>query len=284
MLLMISDGRLGNQLFQLNALEAARRNNEIAVLTGFREALPQLHRKRTFRLARFGLSDKNLRILESLGEFLVKIRLIGAVTTSPGATSFSRKHGFLPVFVFTERYFQGWEFINNANRIPEVLQQLFATGEVLTPRHQLIDNTTSPVFVHVRRGDYLDFPKGTSSSLPVEWYLGLMEEMRVTLDDPHFYVVSDEPDFCRHAFPPRSDISVVDSGSAVADMALMAHCKAGILSASSFSWWAARAASNSSGGPFYAPRGWLNWHGKAPGSSVPAADFLVFKHVELSTF
>ena len=281
MLLMISDGRLGNQLFQLNALEAARKNKEIAVLTGFREALPQLHKKRTCRLARFGLSDKNLRILESVSEFLVRIRLVGAVTTSPGATSFSRKHGVLPVFVFTERYFQGWEFINNANRIPEVLEQLFATEEVSTATHELIDNTTSPVFFHVRRGDYLDFPKGSNSSLPVEWYLGLMEEIRVTLDNPHFFVVSDEPDFCRHAFPPRSDLTVVDSGSAVADMALMARCEAGILSASSFSWWAARVASKSSDGPFYAPKDWLNWHGKAPGSSVPVADFLMFKSIDI---
>ena len=131
-------------------------------------------------------------------------------------------------------------------------------------------------FVHVRRGDYLTHSVGrkptglgwvdggTPVALPAAWYRERMEELRDALPGVRFVLVGDDPTWAdRELAGPDTVTSNLDAGT---DLALLARCDAGILSASSFAWWGAWFAQRQSDGPFLAP---LHWLGHAVGEWWP---------------
>jgi hypothetical protein len=81
-----------------------------------------------------------------------------------------------------------------------------------------------------------------------------------------FVVCSDDVEYAQALFARVPD-AVVASGSDVDDFAMMTYCGAGILSASSYSWWAAYFASRRhADGRFLAPEFWI---GHARGEWFP---------------
>jgi hypothetical protein len=111
------------------------------------------------------------------------------------------------------------------------------------------------IFVQIRRGDYLVWPSIEKAAvLPMSWYFSAIDEVRNTLTNPLFIVVSDEPFFCEAAFKDFSDV-VVSRNSEYVDFAIMSLADGGIASPSTFSWWASALNSNKSA-IFYAPEYW----------------------------
>ena len=109
------------------------------------------------------------------------------------------------------------------------------------------------VFVHIRRGDF----RSMGIDLPISWYERAMDQMREVLHAPKFIVFSDEPSTLPHGLWRRSDVvprSAVGE-STRSDFAMMSSCQHGILSHSTFSWWAAFVAEEP-GGRFIYP--WFN--------------------------
>lgn len=113
------------------------------------------------------------------------------------------------------------------------------------------------VAVHARRGDYISNKKVRALFGPCEvsyFELG-MNLMRARLNQPLFFVFSDDPPWAQAAFSGYSDVrivSAVETGakSAVRDLCLMSVCKHFVLSNSSLSWWAAHLSAHTrSGGP-----------------------------------
>jgi hypothetical protein len=99
---------------------------------------------------------------------------------------------------------------------------------------------TSSVAVHVRRGDYLHHP--AFDVCDRHYYHHSMDEMRARLPSAHFFVFSDDPDWCRGEFR-NDDVEVVDSGASAAnplhDLYLMSLASHHIIANSSYSWWSA---------------------------------------------
>ncbi|MDR1673221.1 MAG: alpha-1,2-fucosyltransferase [Bacteroidales bacterium] len=98
------------------------------------------------------------------------------------------------------------------------------------------------VGVHVRRGDYIRYP----DILPMcsaAYYRQAAQIIRTkTRDEPHFYVFSDDPEWCRNNINLDGDTVFVDINAgkdAWKDMMLMSHCRHQIIANSTFSWWAA---------------------------------------------
>ncbi len=58
---------------------------------------------------------------------------------------------------------------------------------------------STAVSVHVRRGDYVENPalRAFHGVLPVDYYVAAAARIRDAVPDPHFYVFSDDPDWCR---------------------------------------------------------------------------------------
>ena len=100
------------------------------------------------------------------------------------------------------------------------------------------------VSIHVRRGDYLwssnqSFYGGTN----VAYYKRAVEYITEKTSSPHFYIFSDDQDWCRENmnFPyPTTFVDDEIAGSKSSfHLQLMSLCKNNIIANSTFSWWGA---------------------------------------------
>lgn len=108
------------------------------------------------------------------------------------------------------------------------------------------------VFVHIRRGDYVNNPAAayTQGICTLEYYKRAMERMREHLDNPVFFFFSDDMDWVVDTFGQAPDHIFVqrrpgrdnESGfrdDGQHDMYCMSVCQHAIVANSTFSWWAA---------------------------------------------
>lgn len=136
-------------------------------------------------------------------------------------------------------YWQGEKWFTNV--APKIRQQLQAVTCV-TPAAknwlQQITTTKGSVSIHVRRGDYINHPLHEVCTM--DYYHNGIQSITAHSQDLHFYVFSDEPEWCKAAFSQYSNLTVVDNVlHAVDEMLLMSHCEHNIICNSTFSWWAA---------------------------------------------
>lgn len=106
-----------------------------------------------------------------------------------------------------------------------------------------ISNNSESVSVHIRRGDYLsNRHKERFGNICTEnYYTIAMNFMRESLNSPHFYIFSDDPEFVRKNYQ-SDDITIVDwnqNDSGIYDLQLMSLCSHNICANSTFSKWAA---------------------------------------------
>ena len=263
----------------MNALEYFREPNEPALLFGFNESEPERFLVKTRRVGYLGRKHKKLleiaeALLRALGNWKILKRLDPVPLQHNSSWS-----GLLNVRVFSESYLQCYEFLNDSWGVFPLIDGMICSRQVPQGFDDSVDagERSQRIFVHVRRGDYLDWPRGASSALPVDYFYGEMDKLRREFLKPEFLVFSDDPAFCREFFHGE-DVKIIEAEEATS-LKLMSTCVAGILSPSSFSWWGAKLANRSARGPFVAPSDWLNWHGMAPSIEIPRASFLTFKRV-----
>ena len=103
--------------------------------------------------------------------------------------------------------------------------------------------SSSPsVSIHVRRGDYLN--KGYTEvfiNLGMDYYKKGVEVLREKIEDPVFYIFSDDKEYINSAFDWLPDKKIVDNNTgekSYIDMLLMSKSKGLITANSTFSEWA----------------------------------------------
>ena len=136
----------------------------------------------------------------------------------------------------------------------------------------------STAFVHARGGDYRTWPSRESAAiLPVSWYAEQVADMRAREADLELVVVGDDPELGSEL----ADViggHHIQTGSESIDLALLATCQAGILSASSFAYWGAHFAhAAGSQGPFIAPEFWIGHRTQQWYPPFIQADFLDYR-------
>lgn len=99
------------------------------------------------------------------------------------------------------------------------------------------------VSIHVRRGDYLQTKhwETTGSVCRPEYYRNAVREMNKRVDNPSYYVFSDDIGWVKENLPLGNAVYVgwntgKDSWQ---DMMLMSRCRHHIICNSTFSWWGA---------------------------------------------
>lgn len=166
---------------------------------------------------------------------------------------------FTPMFLNTGRdacfvgSFQSEKyFIENQNEI----RKLYTfKNPLLELSHELaikIVNTES-IAIHVRRGDYVSSPvySMVMENLTFKYYEQAIEIMKSKVDNPTFFVFSDDLDWCKKEFKSvnTSLIFVEDehSGNHAANyLQLISLCKHFIISNSTYAWWGAYLSSHKS--------------------------------------
>ena len=102
--------------------------------------------------------------------------------------------------------------------------------------------TEESVSIHVRRGDYLSQTySGRFLCLDRSYYEPAVDIVRQHLNDPKFYIFSEDPEYVEKAFdwlPEKTIVNINTGNDSYKDMQLMTKCKANIIANSTFSQWA----------------------------------------------
>src|SRR5262245_43749158 len=241
----VNQGRLGNLLFQYVALrQHAQPRDTIVCFDGELFELIDVE-ERFVRLPRW-LGWRVNYETNKMARRLARWGLVGATAAevlphAPGPVIESgeilRSVGRLSGVRVFDGYFQRDAWATPPPRIkPEVAARASALLADLAP------GNGTRVAVHVRLGDYQDWSvlgkKGVA--LPLDYYRRAMQSIAARIRDVTFVIFTDSPE----ALPALADTSpapcvTFESRSTLIDFAAMAACEHIVVSASSYSWWAA---------------------------------------------
>ena len=114
---------------------------------------------------------------------------------------------------------------------------------------EILASGNRSVFMHIRRGDYLQEPHAQAhGGCSVGYYLRAADLIAQQVPDPCFFAFSDDPEWVRDNLhlPYRTTIvshnkpgDASNVGSEHEDLWLMSRCRHAVLANSSFSWWGA---------------------------------------------
>lgn len=145
-----------------------------------------------------------------------------------------------------EGYFQSWKYFPES--LPEIKSGLrkFDSKNPIFEEYLKVFSLEEWVTVHIRRGDYLKYPK-TYEILGEEYYERALSLVKSELQDIKIAVFTDSPEFVR-SLVKQSDL-IIDNKILMTpfeNLFLMSKGSALIGANSTFSWWAGLLADESS--------------------------------------
>jgi hypothetical protein len=241
-ILFFENGRLGNQLFQYYGLTKYFPREKL-VFFGFEGLERYFNSVDAQFIPKSSLSHWiRFGILRSIVFFFAKVRIIGLITEGLHSDDFIlnvRRGLFWNIYVGHNVYFQHPDVFNQIQTTPRLKPYLTEAAHSWLLRKLPNITSSSLVFVHIRRGDYLNWPaKQFPAVLDLAYYMRAMELMQQKIENPTFILMSDDIYYLRDVFT-ESDTLVISDNSREIDLAIMSLCCSGILSASSFAWWGA---------------------------------------------
>ena len=168
----------------------------------------------------------------------------------------------LPDRVYLDGYWQSELYFAD---IEDVLHKEFVVKTLQEGKDSELAELMAPcesVSLHIRRGDYLSNSIANSvlGTCNLDYFYRSVEQLTLTVSNPHFFVFSDEPEWARDNLKLPHPTTFVDHNSpekACEDLRLMSQCKHHIIANSSFSWWGAWLAKNKDK-VVIAPKKWFN--------------------------
>lgn len=113
-----------------------------------------------------------------------------------------------------------------------------------TLRYRKMIEESEAVSLHIRRGDYVSNPHTNSihGTCSLEYYKKAVSRIAQRVEDPHFYIFSDDLAWAKENLTFIKEITFVELDEEIPDheeMYLMSRCRHNIIANSSFSWWGA---------------------------------------------
>jgi hypothetical protein len=251
-----SNGRLGNQMFQYAGLRGVVANR------GFDWVVP--------RPESYG--DSNYGLFDCFKMSNVKEENFGMINGQNVATGqFHFNQDFFdrcPDNVNLHDYFQSPKYFSNIE--DQIREDFTFKAEILEPCQEIMSDLESPIFLHVRRGDYVN-SQNAHPVCPVEYYKDALTHFD---EEVPVLVFSDDIDWCQEQelfagdrfmlseynerYPQSCDTNDGRQNALIPyfDMCMMTLCSGGIMANSSMSWWGAWLISNPTQ-PIVAPKQWF---------------------------
>jgi hypothetical protein len=238
-----SNGRLGNQMFQYAALRG------IATNRGFHWLIP--------RPDSYG--DSNYGLFDCFRMSSVTEENFGMLNAQSIATG---------QFHFVEEFFDTCP--NNVNVKDIIRKDYVFKDEILTPCKEIVNELDNPIFIHVRRGDYLVKPEA-HPTCPILYY---EKALQCFNKESPVLIFSDDIDWCKEQKLFESDRFMVSEYNEkysqtcdtlcgrqkslipYFDLCMMSLCTGGIIANSTMSWWGAWLIENPTQ-PIVAPNPWF---------------------------
>lgn len=242
MIFFFENGRLGNQLFQYYGLK-----NYFPEHTLFFFGCVSLKEMFNNTTAKFFYFKKNiiLRLIKKVFFFLARIKIIGTIneqlfTSDISSSNFKiiiQKGLFKKIFLADHIYFQDKKCVNKINNNLFLRRNILLKAQYWLKKKNIFKKSNL-IFVHIRRGDFLSWPDPKySASLDLAWYLKSMSYLKNKFKSPIFILMSDDYLFLKKNFTNSKNLIICNKSIEIS-FAIMTMCSHGILSASTFSWWA----------------------------------------------
>lgn len=245
-------GGLGNQIFQFyfRLFVKTRSDGEVAFYT--RLKCPDI--RRNFDFLGFTLSDSFLNCINDASASSFHSTIIRAkrfiIKWLPFLSSRLCVENVLLGSMFKDSlvydgYWQDYRVIEEVYKLSPIVisNAIFSNFQNMLVSE--IDSANS-VSVHVRRGDKLSCRNRlTHSRLSSSYYFKAIELLKSKIENPVFYVFSDDIEWVKKLKLFQNTDSVVFVSSNVLyasdkfEFYAMSRCKNNIISASTYSWWAA---------------------------------------------
>ena len=139
-----------------------------------------------------------------------------------------------------------WQSALYFNSIESIIRTDFKFSENLDKKNNQIlikINTENSISIHIRRSDFVNSKFHTiHGSCSIEYYKKAIEFIANKVNDPFFFIFSDDVDWVRKELNlkyPNEYVSGNVGKQSYIDMQLMSRCKHNIIANSSFSWWGA---------------------------------------------
>ena len=262
MLVFLSDGRLGNQLFQYSFLNTIAKEDEKILTVNMEYFVGKFDINNTkfkhFALGKYGKFFIR-KFVKPLAMVCARFKLIGYISQDRSATlelpMFTTKKGLLPIRLVETNFFQSENFFDKDKvdfKIKDKYMKEAASFLVKVP------NEYTKIFIHIRRGDYVfeSYLGEMGIDLPKSYFEDAMREISHNLEKPFFVFLSDDASFVECCFDNIQN-KIVSKNSMATDLAIMSLCEYGIVSNSSFSWWGAYLMKNRKEVIF--PKYWYGW-------------------------
>lgn len=250
MIFFYGEGRLGNQIFQYQALSRLARPGERIVSVGLEDLQRWLEvdGPKLLVLTRSRLVKRAVKCL--LNPLLLRplarsLRLLGyacepriGVPPNDGPSGeLSIQSGLLSSLTFVDGgHYQSSAFWTSL--FPAPLFRINAALRAAARRYldSICGAGVAPAFVHVRRGDYLSHADYGLDDLclPPAFYRAAIAELSKRVNPCHLVFVTDDPRWVEENFADIPGKTIVSSDAAM-DFAIMTECAGGILSNSTFS-------------------------------------------------
>ena len=250
MIVTILEGGLGNQLFQYAlGRHLSLKNNGILVLDTSNYLIDK---KRHYELSRYNITAEvgNIAtsILTRLGKRIIpkieKKITIPITYVKERNKYFNKEILSIKNNIILDGYWHSEEYFKNIRNI--LLDDLSLLTEPDKENKQLLKRiiNSNSVCLHVRRDDYVLNPllQQFHGNLTPEYYNKAIATICDRTIDPHFFIFSDEPEWCKRNIitdRPHTFVDINGQDKAPEDLRLMSACNHFIIANSSFSWWAA---------------------------------------------
>ena len=248
-----SNGRLGNQMFQYAGLRgiAGRHNYDWVVPS-----------PNSYGDANYGLFD----CFEMSSVTPENFGVTSYQSIATGCFEFnSQFFDACPDNINLHDYFQTEKYFKN---VEDIIRKDFEfKNDIKEPCLEITEHYEDFIFLHVRRGDYLNQPQ-YHPVCSLEYYQKALAEFP---DDVPVFVFSDDLDWCRENFtddrflipdenPLYNHLSDTNDGKVRSpipyyDLCMMSMSSGGIIANSSMSWWGAWLQNNR--GKVIAPKTWF---------------------------
>lgn len=236
-------GGLGNQMFQYACARALSiRNNDRLRLVRTEKSADT---GRVFGLTYFNIYGE-IGHLEQVGFWPKVHSLFGQKILRRFYVGFEPHLMHLKGNVYLDGYFQSEKYFGKE---ADVIRRELTLKHPLSEKAAHLQNDIvaqeHAVSLHVRRGDYVNHPD-FGGIADRQYYSRAISEIQTLVENPKFYVFSDDIDWCRENLSlPEGAVYVSNSGlKDHEEMVLMSTCKHHIIANSTFSWWAAWLNSN----------------------------------------
>lgn len=143
-------------------------------------------------------------------------------------------------------YLVGWwqnekYFINSRGKLLAEFTPQPELSAITQTYMNKIKSSSDTVSVHVRRGDYVTNQNASKHHglAPIEYYNASLELLTTKLNNPTFYVFSDDITWCKDNLKASNITYIEGTTAGYEDLYLMSQCQHNIIANSSFSWWGA---------------------------------------------